>query len=60
MTQLHASKRVSLASSSGSLTKKNLIPYVIDDADVDSANPEIQTVQEDKDGDEDDHVEIDV
>ena len=58
MTQLHASKRVSLASISGSLTKSNLIPYVTDDADVDSANPE--TVQEDKDGDEDDDIEIDV
>ena len=53
-------KRVSLASSSGSLTKKNLIPYVIDDADVDSANPEILTVQEDEDDNEDDDVEIDI
>ena len=68
MTKLHASKRVSLAtkdgscceSSSSSLTPRNLTPIVIDDTDVDSAYPEIQTVQEDKDGDEDDHVEIDV
>ena len=60
MTKLHASKRVSLASSSGSLTKRNLTPIVIDDADVDSANPEILTVQEDKDGDEDDDVQIDI
>ena len=33
---------------------------MIDDADVDSANPEILTVEEDKDGDEDDDVEIDI
>ena len=31
---------------------------MIDDADVDSANPEILTVQEDQDGDEDDDVEM--
>ena len=59
MTKLHASKRVSLASSSGSLTKRNLSPIVINDADVDLANPEILTVQEDKDGDEDDDVDMD-
>ena len=47
-------------SSSSSLTPRNLTPIVIDDADVDSANPEILTVQEDKDGDEDDYVEIDI
>ena len=33
---------------------------MIDDADVDSENPEILTVQEDEDGDEDDDVEIDI
>ena len=33
-------------------------PIMIDDADVDLANPEILTVQEDQDGDEDDDVEI--
>ena len=31
---------------------------MVDDPDVDSANPEILTVQEDGDGDEDDEVEI--
>ena len=31
---------------------------MIDDADVDSANPEILTVQEDEEGDEDGDVEI--
>ena len=60
MTKLHASKRVSLASSSGSLTKRNLSPIVINDADVDLANPEILKVQEDKDVGEDDDVEIDM
>ena len=35
-------------------------PFVVGDADVDSANPEILTVQEDEDGDEDDKVEIDI
>ena len=68
MTKLHASKRVSLAtkdgscreSSSSSLTPRNLTPIVIDDADVDSANPEILTVQEHEDGDEDDDVDIDI
>lgn len=33
---------------------------MIDDADVDSANPEILTVQEDEYGDEDADVEIDI
>ena len=68
MTTLHASKRVSLAmkdgsccvSSSSSLTPRNLTPIVIDDADVDSANPEILKAQEDEDGDEDDDIEIDI
>ena len=32
---------------------------MIDDADVDSVNPEILTVEEDEDDDEDDDVEID-
>ena len=35
-------------------------PIVIDDADEHSANPEILIVQEDKDGDEDDDVEVDI
>ena len=35
-------------------------PFVVDDADVDSANPEILTVKEDEDGDEDDDVQIDI
>ena len=35
-------------------------PFVVDDADVDSANPEIVTGEEDKDGDEDDDIEIDI
>ena len=30
---------------------------MVDDADVDSANPEILTVEENEDGDEDDDVE---
>ena len=47
-------------SSSSSLATRNLTPIVIDDADVDSANPEILTVQEDEDDDEDDDVEIDI
>ena len=33
---------------------------VIDEADVDSSNPEILTVQENEDGDEDDDVQIDI
>ena len=33
-------------------------PFVVDDADFDSANPEILTVEEDDDDDEDDDVEI--
>ena len=45
-------------SSSSSLTPRKLTPIVIDDVDVDSANPEILTVQEDEDGNEDDDVEI--
>ena len=45
-------------SSSSILTPRNLTPIVIDDADVDSANPEILTVQEDEEGDEDGDVEI--
>ena len=45
-------------SSSSSLTPRKLTPIVIDDVDVDSANPEILTVQEDEDGNEDDNVEI--
>ena len=45
-------------SSSSSLTPRNLTPIAIDDADVDSANPEILTVQEDEDGDDDDGVDI--
>ena len=32
---------------------------VIDEADVDSSNPEILTVQEEEDGDKDDDVQID-
>ena len=47
-------------SSSSSLTPRNLTPIVIDDADVDSVNPEIMTVQEDKNGDKDEDVEIDI
>ena len=35
-------------------------PFVVDDADVDSANPEILTVEEDKNGDEDHDVDIDI
>ena len=35
-------------------------PFVVDDADVDSANPKILTVEEDNDDDEDDDVEIDI
>ena len=35
-------------------------PFVVDDADVDSLNPEIMTVEEDEDGDEDDDVEINI
>ena len=35
-------------------------PIVIDEADVDSSNPEFLTVQEDEDGDEDDDVQIDI
>ena len=46
-------------SSSSSLTPRNLASFLIDDADVDSANPEILPVQKDEDGDEDDDVEID-
>ena len=68
MTKLHSSNRVRLAtkdgicreSSSSSLIPRNLNPIVIDDADEDSANPEILIVQEDEDGDEDDDVEIDI
>ena len=33
---------------------------VIDEADVDSSNPEILTVQEEEDGDKDDDVQIDI
>ena len=33
-------------------------PFVVGDADVDSANPEILTVEEEDDDDEDDDVEI--
>ena len=33
---------------------------MFDDADVDSANPEILTIEEHEDGDEDDDVEIDI
>ena len=33
--------------------------FEVDDADVDSANLEILTVEEDEDGDEDDNIEID-
>ena len=33
---------------------------VIDEADVDSSNPEILTVQEEEDGNEDDYVQIDI
>ena len=47
-------------SSSSSLTPRNLTPIVIDGADVDSANPEILTVQEDEDGDEDEDAQIDI
>ena len=35
-------------------------PIVINEADVDSSNPEIMTVQEDKNGDKDEDVEIDI
>ena len=35
-------------------------PIVIDEADVDSSNPEILTVQEDEDGDKDDDAQIDI
>ena len=35
-------------------------PFVVDDADVDSANPEILTVEEDKNGDEYHDVDIDI
>ena len=42
------------------INKKEPNPIVIDDADVDSLNPEIMTVEEDKDGDEDDDVEINI
>ena len=35
-------------------------PFVVDDAGVDSANPEILTVEEDDDDDEDNDVEIDI
>ena len=66
MTKLHVSKKVSLAtkdgscreSSSSSLTPRNLTPIMIDDADVDSANSDILTVQDDEDGDEDDDLDI--
>ena len=47
-------------SSSSSLTPRNLTPIVIDNADVDLANPEILTVQKDEDGDEDDDIEINI
>ena len=33
---------------------------VVGDADVDSANPEILTIEEDKNGDEDHDVDIDI
>ena len=33
-------------------------PFVVNDADIDSANPEILTVKEDEDDDEDDDGEI--
>ena len=63
MTNLHASKKVSFATKDGiclesrssSLTPRNLPPIVIDEADADSSNPEILTVQEDEEGDEDDY-----
>ena len=35
-------------------------PLLVGDADADSANPGILTVEEDKNGDEDDDVEIDI
>ena len=39
---------------------KEPTPIVIDDADVDSSDPEILTVQEDEDGDKDDDAQIDI
>ena len=42
------------------INTEELTPIVIDEADVDSSNPEILTVQEDEDGDEDDDVQIDI
>ena len=62
MTKFHASRRVNLATKDGScsVTRRNLISIGIDDADVDLANPEILTVEEDEDGDDDDDVEIDI
>ena len=57
MTKLLASKRVSLATMDGSCwescssswTPRNLNPVLVDDADADSSNPEILTVEEDDD-----------
>ena len=39
---------------------KEPIPFMVNDADVDSANPEILIVDEDDDDDEDNDVEIDI
>ena len=66
MAKLHASKKVSLEGRKLLSEQFQLInteepnPIVVDDADVDSANPEILTVKEDEDGDEDDDVEVDI
>ena len=35
-------------------------PYVVDDADLDSANPESPKVREDEDCDKDDDIQIDI
>ena len=64
MTKYYDSKRVNLVSKDGScrentsssLTPRNLTPIVIDDVDVDSANPEILTVEGEDDDDEDDNL----
>ena len=45
-------------SGSSSWTPRNLTPFVVDDADVDSANVEILTVEEDDDDDDD--IEVDI
>ena len=42
------------------MNNKEPNPFVVDDADVDSANPEILTVEDDDDDDADDDVEIDI